>query len=402
MTRTTLSATIFLQVFALWLALSAAGADEPKPASLAKAAPREAGMNAEKLDAIATRMQEFIDAGEIAGAVTLVAKDGRIVHESAAGLADIAEKTPMQTDSMFAVASMTKPITAAAVMVLVDEGRLSLDDPVAKYLPEFKEQKLKSGEAPKTEMTLRHLLTHTSGLGGDQKNEGTLAETAKALAKRSLDFHPGERWQYGPSLSVCGRVVEVVSGQPFDVFLQERFFAPLGMRDTSFLPPPEKHARVARLYERKGDKLESTTHWINDLSADRTPNPSGGLFSTAADMARFYQMMLNLGELDGRRVLTEASVREMTRVQTDDLKTGFTDGNGWGLGWCVVKSPQGVTEMLSPGTFGHGGAFGTQGWVDPERKMIFVLLIQRAGLPNSDASEMRRALQQLAVDAIEK
>lgn len=361
----------------------------------------ETAAPAAEIAAISQRMRQFVEEREIAGAVTLVGYRGRIVHLSAVGMADTEGGSPMQTDTLFAVASMTKPIAAASVMVLVDEGRLSLDDPVSKHLPEFRETRLKSGQPPKQDITLRHLLTHTSGLGGDQRNIGDLKETAQAMAKRPLDFEPGERWQYSPGLSVAGRVVEVVSGQPFDKFLEERFFAPLGMNDTSFLPVKEKRPRVAKLYEKKADgSLAATTHWINELADDRTPNPSGGLFSTAADMARFYQMMLNRGELDGKRVLSEQAVAEMTRVQTDELKTGFTDGNGWGLGWCVVRKPQGVTEMLSPGAYGHGGAFGTQGWIDPQRQMIFVLMVQRSNIPNSDASDMRRALQQLAVDSV--
>jgi CubicO group peptidase (beta-lactamase class C family) len=193
-----------------------------------------------------------------------------------------------------------------------------------------------------------------------------------------------------------------VSGKAFEDFLAERIFQPLGMKDTTFFPTEAQQKRLVRIYRPGSEKgtLAPATHWLTDLSADRTPNPSGGLFSTAADMARFYQMILNGGELDGTRMVSTKAVREMTGVQTGEHKTGFTPGNGWGLGWCVVREPQGVTASLSPGTFGHGGAFGTQGWVDPKRRMVFVLMIQRTAFGNSDASEIRGELQRLAVEAI--
>jgi CubicO group peptidase (beta-lactamase class C family) len=363
--------------------------------------PAHAGMEEAPLAEIPQRMKQFVEERQISGAVTLVARQGRIVHLEAAGLADIENKRPMQKDTIFGVASMTKPITATAVMILQDQGKLSIDDPVSKYIPVFKDAALAAGP-PKREITIRDVLTHTAGLGGSQQNEGTIKETAEKLAKRKLDFEPGSKWQYSPGLTVCGRVVEVASGKPFEVFLREQLFEPLKMVDTSFHPTPEQQKRLVKLYQASKDKksLEQTTHWITDLSEGRTPNPSGGLFSTATDMARFYQMVLNGGQLDGRRIVSEKAVQQMTTVQTGDLKVGFTDGNGWGLGWCVVRKPQGVSRMLSPGTYGHGGAFGTQGWVDPKREMIFVLLIQRSGLPNSDASPMREALQELAVKAV--
>lgn len=352
---------------------------------------------------IAKRMQEFVDDGRIAGAVTLVADRSGVVHQAAVGKAEIEADRPMKTDAIFAIASMTKPIAATAVMILVGEGKLSLDDPISKFIPEFKDVTLRDGTKPKREITLRDVMTHTSGLGGDQRLSGTLAETAKQIATRPLDFEPGTKWQYSPGLTIAGRVVEVAAGQPFDEFLAERIFQPLGMKDTTFEPSEEQRSRLAQLYKASddGETLEPTAHWIHDPSEgrERGPNPSGGLFSTAADLARFYRMILNGGELDGNRILSQDAVETMTRLQTGDIATGFTPGNGWGYGWCVVREPQGVTEMLSAGTFGHGGAFGTQGWIDPQQEKIFVLLIQRAGLPNSDASEMRKEFQRLAVEA---
>jgi CubicO group peptidase (beta-lactamase class C family) len=286
-------------------------------------------------------------------------------------------------------------------MILQDAGQLSISDPVSKYIPAFKDVRLESGQPPAHEITIRDVLTHTSGLGGSQQTEGTLEETVNALAQRRLSFEPGAKWQYSPGLSVGGRIVEVVSGQAFEDFLAEKVFRPLAMQDTTFRPSAEQQERLARLYERsEAGELRPGRHWLVDFEGNRTPNPSGGLFSTAADMARFYQMILNGGELDGRRIVSAESVKEMTTIQTGALETGFTPGNGWGLGWCVIREPQGVTRMLSSGTFGHGGAFGTQGWVDPQRELILVLLVQRTNLGNSDASQLRDAFQELAVRAV--
>ena len=192
---------------------------------------------------------------------------------------------------------------------------------------------------------------------------------------------------------------------PFDKFLERRLFGPLGMKDTTFYLTEEQLPRLATSYRRteKGE-LEATDIRILDgkspTSRDRFPAANGGLFSTAPDYARFCQMILNGGELDGKRYLKPESVKLMTTIQTGDLKTGFTDGNGWGLGWCVVREPQGVTAMLSPGTFGHGGAYGTQAWIDPGKKRIYILMVQRANFPNSDATEVRRAFQEAANSAL--
>jgi CubicO group peptidase (beta-lactamase class C family) len=239
---------------------------------------------------------------------------------------------------------------------------------------------------------------------GEQRNVGTVAETAKMLAARPLDFQPGEKWVYSPGLSIIGRVVEVASGMPYEKFLQERIFTPLAMNDTTFLPSEAQQQRLAKLYKPGSQKgsLVPAASWINEITPDRTPNPSGGLFSTAADLARFYQMILNGGELDGKRILSAETVKKMTTLQTGELKTGFTEGNGWGLGWCVVQQPQGVTASLTPGACGHGGAFGTQGWIEPERKMIYVLLIQRVEFGNADGSDIRAALHNLAVESLQK
>jgi CubicO group peptidase (beta-lactamase class C family) len=355
--------------------------------------------NAGKPDDISARMRKFIAAGEISGAVTLVRHRGKVVHLAAVGKADIDNNQPMQADSLFAIASMTKPITATGLLILQDAGKLSVDDAVSKYLPEFSSVIL-NGKSPQRPITIRDLLTHTSGIGGGQQNQGSLQRTVALLAKEPMRFSPGEKWQYSPGLTVCGRVIEVVSGQPYHVFLKKHIFEPLKMVDTTFYPTAEQKKRIVRVYKPGKTKgtIEATDHWLTDLSDKRTPNPSGGLFSTAADMGRFYQAILDRGELDGKRIVSKKAVMQMTNLQTGKLVTGFTPGNGWGLDWCIVQKPQGVSRMLSQGTFGHGGLFGTQGWVDPELKTIFVLMIQRTQFGNADASDIRGNFQQLAVD----
>ena len=355
------------------------------------------GAKVNMLEQIPAAMRAFVDKKKVSGIVTLVANRKGVLHLVAVGYADLEQKFPMKANTLFAIASMTKPITGTAVMILKDQGKLSLDDPVSKYIPEFKSASLKSG-LPKRPITIRDLVTHTSGLVGSQQNAGSLKETAIALANRPLGFEPGTKWQYSPGLTVAGRIVEVVSGQPFDVFLRKRIFGPLKMNDTTFHPTAAQQKRLAKIYApgKDGKSLVATTSWIAKVDPKRSPNPSGGLFSTAADLAKFYRMVLNGGELDGTRILSAAAVNDMTTILTGDLKTGFTDGNGWGVGWCVVRKPQGVTAMLSPGTAGHGGAFGTQGWIDRKNNRIYVLMIQRSGFGNADGSDIRGTFQKLA------
>ncbi|EAQ80501.1 serine hydrolase domain-containing protein [Blastopirellula marina] len=354
-----------------------------------------------QIPAISEAMQKFAAAGKISGAVTLVTQDGQIMHHAADGQADLESGQPMKSDTMFAIASMTKPITATAVMMLVDEDKLSLDEPISKYLPAFADVQLKDGAALERPITLRDCLTHTAGFQGSQAFETSLADAAQDIATRSLLFQPGTKWSYSPGITVAGRIVEIVSGQPLEKFLEMRLFQPLGMNDTTFFPSKQQQARTAKIYS-PGDKpgtLKYSGNPYSDPTKVKGPNPSAGLHSTASDLVKYYQMMLDGGQANGKRYVSESSVAEMTKLQTGDLETGFTAGCGWGLGFCLVRTPQGVTEMLSPGTFGHGGAFGTQGWIDPKQKMIFVLMIQRSGFGNGDDSDVRKAFQTLAVDA---
>jgi CubicO group peptidase (beta-lactamase class C family)/poly(3-hydroxybutyrate) depolymerase len=357
--------------------------------------------------AVADRVRQYVAAREVAGAVTVVATPDRVVHLDAAGHANLDPSEPMRTDNIFWIASMSKPVLATLLLMLQDEGLLSVDDPVEKYLPEF--QGLKTADGKSARVTIRHLLTHTSGMGeitAEQARDArTLAAVIPLYVAKPVAFAPGSKWVYCQSgINTGGRIAEVVTGEPLDKLLQRRLFDPLGMKDTTFYLTEKQLPRLARSYRRtdKGE-LEATEiaflHGKSPTSRDRFPAPNGGLFSTAADYARFCQMVLRGGELDGRRYLKPETVKLMTTIQTGELKTGFTPGNGWGLGWCVIREPQGVTAVLSPGTFGHGGAYGTQAWIDPAAKRIYILMVQRANFPNSDASEVRKGFQEAACAA---
>jgi CubicO group peptidase (beta-lactamase class C family) len=353
------------------------------------------------IDAVAGKMREAIAAKEIAGAVTLVADSTEILHFSADGFSNIEQGKAMTEDAIFWIASMTKPIAATAVMMMQEEGKLSVDDPVSKYLPEF------SGD--KAGITIKQCLTHTSGLsevaGGESEGVATLKDLMPLFTGKPLMFEPGSKWQYCQTgINTAARVVEVVSGSEFPKFLEERLFGPLGMVDTTFYPSEAQLPRIASSYRRgdDGNLQKSEITFLGGKSIadkERYPRANGGLFSTAADYLKFAQMILNGGEFGGKRYLKEESVREMTRDHTGGLASGFIPGSAWGLGWSIVREPQGVTAALSPGTFGHGGLFGTQAWIDPVKKRIHLLLVQRANFTNqggSDGSELRREFHNAA------
>ncbi len=381
------------------------------------AAPAAAQVEPTLSTAIRVPMQRFVDEGEVAGAVTLVGNANGVQSLLAVGRRDIEDDLPMRPDTLFRIASMTKPITAVAIMILVDEGKLAVDDPVEKHLPEFRGQMLawtRSGDSPVTKrparpITLRDLLTHTSGLpdaapAGSAERDApppkTLAEASQHYARRPLSFEPGSRWAYSNAgINTLGRAVEVASGMPYEAFLKARIFDPLGMVDTTFYPTPDQIKRAAVTYAREGGKLRPVESSREaPTPGDRPPSPAGGLYSTAPDLARLYRLMLNRGESDGKRILSQSAVAEMTRLRTGDLEAGFVPGMGFGLGWGFVKAPGGVTEALSPGSYGHGGAFGTQAWIDPTRGRYAILMIQRVGLANNDATPMRRELQRAAFE----
>lgn len=396
----------------LLLALLAVAASGPLAA---------ADFDPQKLAAIAPRMQQFVEEGAVAGVVTVVGSSRGVAHCEAVGFQDLESKRPMTKDAVFRIASMTKPITAIGIMQLAAEGKLSVDDPVEKHLPEFRGQWLidsREGDRvvlkkPPRPITIRDLLTHTSGLpGGFPAGHGdlyfrrhlSLAEATLMQSQRPLDFEPGSRWAYcNAGIDALGRIIEVASGRSYEDFLAERVFKLLGMNDTTFYPDEKQLARLAALYGQKDGKLVFADYVLIGPTKDaRHPIPAGGLFSTAEDLARLYQAMLSGGQLGQTRILSHESVRTMTQLQTGDIVCGFTPGMGFGFGWAVVKEPQGVTAMLSKGSYGHGGAFGTQGWLDPQQDLFVILLFQRTGLPNSDASDLRHELQRLAVEAVVK
>jgi CubicO group peptidase (beta-lactamase class C family) len=338
---------------------------------------------AESAKGIAAALRPFVNSGSLAGAVTLVADKDRVLSLEAVGFADIAANRPMQTDALFWIASQSKPITAVALMMLVDEGKVKLDDPVATYLPEFKDQWLVVEQdkdhvllkKPKHPVTVRSILSHTSGMPFRSALEQPtldllpLQEAVRSYAMTPLEFEPGSKYQYSNAgINTSGRIIEVISGMPYETFLQQRLLRPLGMMDTTFWPNEEQLKRLAGSYRPSADKtgLEKTTitqlHYpLNDPK--RQPMPAGGLFSTATDLGRFCQMMLNGGIYQGKRYLSAAAVTQMTRKQT-----GEAVKESYGFGWST-----------GGGTFGHGGAYATNMTIDPKRGLITVFLAQHAG-----------------------
>jgi CubicO group peptidase (beta-lactamase class C family) len=373
---------------------------------------------AEKFAAVPEVLQQLVNSNEIPGAVALVATKDKVLHLSAVGQNDLATGRKLKPYDVFWIASMSKPMTSVAVAMLADNGKLSFDDPVEKYLPEFRDLWVAGEQTAQQRVlvkaarpiTLRDLLTHTSGLGEYRVTDPhwTLATMIKVLAREPLRFQPGTRWSYSTAgMDTLGRVVEVVSGMPYDKFLQTRLFDPLGMKSTTFwISPSQKRRFVQPIISRAG-KLQPTPidYMYGGAVTDHERPPLGGagLFSTAADVAKFYQMMLNHGAANGRQILKPETVAEMTRKQTGDLKARA--GMPWGLGFCVVEDPAQMAsnKTLSPGTFGHGGAFGTQSWADPTRGIIYVLMISRDKLqPTPDDSVMRRAYQKAVAGALDE
>jgi CubicO group peptidase (beta-lactamase class C family) len=365
-------------------------------------------------------LQRFVDEEVVAGAVAVVGSKAGIAHIEAVGYQSWETKKPMSMDVLFRIASMTKPITALAVMQLQEAGRLDVHDPVENYLPEFRGQMLAVKKdnlvalvKPSRPITIRDLLTHTSGLPGGypagydnlyNTRQLTLRESILLQSQRPLDFEPGSRWAYcNAGIDTLGRIVEVVSGELYSDYLARHIFGPLEMFDTTPFVRPDQRVRVAGLYEqRQGQLVAAQRPLIGLEEGSRHPVPAGGLLSTGPDLARLYQCLLNGGEWNGRRLIKPETLQEMTKVQTGDLTTGFVPGMGFGYGFAVVREPQGVTAMLSPGSYGHGGAFGTQGWLDPHQDVFVILLVQRVGLPNADGSEIRRVVQDIAVKALRK
>jgi CubicO group peptidase (beta-lactamase class C family) len=350
---------------------------------------------------MAAVLQPFIDRHELAGAVVLVASKDKVLSLDAVGFADIAAHKQMQPDALFWIASMSKPITATAVMMLVDEGKIRLDDPVEKYLPEFKGQMLvvEQDDAhtllkkPSHPITIREILSHTSGLAFSSRVEYKadvfkidmypLREAVISYAFTPLNLEPGTKWVYSNAgINTAGRIIEVVSGMPYEHFMAKRLFEPLGMKDTTFWPAESQMKRLAKSYEPNTAKTELHEIPISQLTypltdRNRGPSPAGGLFSTATDISNFCRMILNGGVYDGKRYVSEKSVQLMTSTQT--LLDKDKGENGYGLGWYTSQKAADGNNVAIPALCGHGGAYYTNMQLDPQHKLITVYMVQHAG-----------------------
>ena len=398
--------------------------------------PESVGLSSERLERIGRNIQKSIDENRIAGAVSLVARHGQIAYFKAFGMANREDRKPMQTDHIFRICSMTKPITSVAVMMLYEEGRFLLNDPVSNFIPEFKEMKVldppytQDKTSPpgslveaKRPITIRHLLTHTSGLTyhwnarlGKQYREagmghgvlhqdGTIGDAVKKLAKLPLLFQPGDAWEYSVADDVLGYLVEVVSGMPLNKFLDERLFKPLGMKDTGFFPPQEKVSRLAgayTYYPEKGLQPFRDQQTIEEgsfvYSADypyHAPKTyfsgGGGLCSTAEDYYRFCQMLLNGGKSGGTRILSRKSVELISQNHTQ----GKSETSGYGLGFGVNSEARHLTELGSLGAYYWGGFFYTSFVIDPKEDLVAIFMgqLHPTGGLNLDAKTIRLAYQ---------
>ena len=367
---------------------------------------------------ITAALQPFVESHSFAGAVTLVSTKEKTLTIDAVGFADIAAKKAMTTDCLFWIASMSKPITGAAMMILVDEGKLSIEDPVEKYLPEFAGQMVnvaQSGDLvvlkkPARPITIKDVLAHTSGLPHLSRAEKqidmlSLKEAGISYGLTPLMFEPGTKYQYSNAgINTAGRIIEVVSGMPYERFLDERIFKVLGMQDTTFWPNEEQLKRVAKSYKpnaAKNDLEETTvnqvTYPLNNLK--RGPSPAGGYFSTASDLALFCRMVMNGGVHDGKRIISEASVRAMTSTQTGDLLNQGKGEDGYGLGWSTSRKAN--NESVIPGPAGHGGAYSTNMNIDPQRGLITIWMVQHTGYPG-DGGKAQGAFNKAAFDKFAK
>jgi CubicO group peptidase (beta-lactamase class C family) len=403
----------------------AALAVTPGAGAAPAARPEDVGMSSARLQRVHELVERHLDARSFSGAVTLVARGGRVVHFEAQGLMDLASKTPMARDAIFRIMSMTKPIVGAAVLLLVEEGKIRLTDPVSKFIPELKGLKVAVAQpgpaAPspqagataerrfstvpaEREITIRDLLTHTSGLVSGPisaqenakvalKGKETLADYVPRLASVPLEFQPGTRWAYSAQagFDVLVRIVEVASGQRADRFFRERLFEPLGMRDTFFYAP-EPTPRLATLYRRTPAGLEPQANpaFMNGAYF----SGGGGLMSTAEDYFQFAQMLLDGGELNGRRLLAPRTVELMRSPFVKDTLPGRPPGEGFGLSVRVITDPASRNTFLSEGSFGWSGAFGTHFWVDPRERVVGILMAQTAN------QEIRLAFEDAVMQAI--
>ena len=398
---------------------------------LPSAKPEAVGLSSERLARINQMIERRIAAGDLAGAVTIVARKGRVVHHSAQGMMDLDSKKPMASSSMFRIASMTKPVIGVAVMMLVEEGKLHLNDPVSRYIPQFKDMKVAmpiatppqggaggraggAGTAPRfytvpaqRDVTIKDLLTHVSGLGSGpmgnsdiekvaRKDGETLADYIPRLGPTALEFQPGSRWTYSPGagFETLGRVIEVASGTKLDQFFRTRIFDPLGMKDITFWPTDAQMPRVATVYASGANGLTKSVMPNDTMSRNVYFRGSGGLYSTAEDYIPLGMMLANGGELNGKRLLSRKAVEMMSAAHVKDTLPGRPAGEGYGLSVRVVTDHAVRGTMLSDGTFGWTGAQGTHFFVDPREELVGVLMVQTSN------GEIQREFEDLVAQSV--
>ncbi len=400
----------------------------PKAAvDLPMAEPESVGMSSERLQRVDEYFQRFIDDNQIVGAVTLIARKGQVVHHSALGWKYKEQNIPMSTDTIFGLASMTKPIVSTALMMLFEEGRFRLDDPISDWIPEYADHMVRETVGPNQRrvpevrpVSIRHVLTHTSGLTlnaagaglseADRRwvtNDGepfaTLGERVARAARIPGAFHPGDHWQYGSSTDYVAVLVEKISGMSIDAFLTERIFEPLGMEDIFYNIPRDKVDRVAAVY-RPDDDFKAELSRAPEFQEPTTYfRGTAGLSSSAADYFRFAQMIANGGELDGVRLLGRMTVDLMISNNIGTGKEVYIRGPGYGfgLGFGVLMDPTQSFDTLSPGSYGWGGAFGTLYWADPVEDLIGLMFIQLPGHgPLNIRQRFTNVVTQAVVDSV--
>jgi CubicO group peptidase (beta-lactamase class C family) len=390
-------------------------------AAISLVAPESVGFSADRLKTFEGAMHALVDQQQLAGVTTLVARHGKVVAFDTYGYQDIDAKTPLAKDTIFRIASMTKPIAGVAMMMLYEQGKWKLDDPVAKFIPEFKDLKVATtnGEVPQSHpMTMRELMSHTAGFDVSAAaayekadltdREKPLQAMIDKLAKLPLAFQPGTDWRYGPSVNIQGYIIEKLSGQPLDEFLRARIFEPLKMKDTGFWVDKSKVSRVTRVHTYGPDKRITTTPATGDASSRPVfLSASGGLLSTVEDYFRFAQMLLNGGHFDGARLLKPATVELMrTNVLAENVKVDLygpaEEGIGFGMDVAIVMDPAKAGRLQGRNTYYWGGAFGTWFWVDPTHDVVVVGMIQnlRGSIPNGGTPPMRSMSQKLVYEAL--
>ena len=394
--------------------------------------PEEVGLSSERLQRVAQMVQRRIAAGDLAGAVVAIARKGRVAYVNAQGVMDLDAKQPMTSASMFRIASMTKPVVGVGVMMMVEEGKLRLNDPVSRYIPEFRSMKVAvlqtapggrgagaatAGAPPpppqfytvpaQREITIKDLLTHVSGLGSGpmsnsdiekiaRKDGETLAQYIPRLGGTALEFQPGSRWAYSPGagFETLGRVIEIASGMPLDRFFRTRIFDPLGMKDITFWPTDGQVPRVATVYSRTPTGLTKQVMPNDTMSRNVYFRGSGGLYSTAEDYLPLGIMLAGGGEMNGKRLLSRKAVEMMSAAHVPDTLQGRPAGEGYGLSVRVVTNHTARGTMLSDGTYGWTGAQGTHFFVDPKEELTAVLMVQTSN------GEIQRDFEDLIAQSV--